>query len=378
MRSGSAAALPPPIPNRIIVNGIIDMRHIAVSYYPAQLIVLCEAAEHTPSIVFPSAVSLQPSALANATSPPAIAMVHWTSRRRGGPPFFKERASSQTLLHVRHMNEQLSPQQQQQRRELLELLAQCSDHLGGGDDVDALVEGARAWLVQLKREASELQAMPKLTLQQKSRLTLSQLNVEHCECIISLHEALKQSSARCTLVIPPDGAVYRPNVKRDDQQPKNIMIRNARFFNGIAREGMRFEVPVKPHVVLSDVFECSAVHPDCELAAVDDGDHPPAFVTVVSVTKSAQQDTAAGAGSSDGGSFDVVVSAVPHVRLLPPPEAFRANVSNGKTVEMMSRKNFQSWQRMEMIEADRRFSAAPGGWSEDDFSKWLDAAQAER
>jgi hypothetical protein len=296
------------------------------------------------------------------------------------PPFFKERASSQTLLDIRHMSEQLSPEQQQQRRELLELLAQCSDHLGGGDDVDALVEGARAWLAQLKREASELQAMPKLTLQQKSRLHGLPPLVEHCECIISLHEALKQSSARCTLVIPPgpDGAVYRPNVKRDDQQPKNIMIRNARFFNGIARAGMRFEVPVKPHVVLSDVFECSAVHLDCELAEVDDGEHPPAFVTIVSVTKSAQQDTAAGDGSSDGGSFDVVVSAVPHVRLLPPPEAFRAIVSNGKTVEMMSRKNFQSWQRMEMIEADRHFSAAPGGWSEDDFSKWLDAAQAER
>ena len=280
------------------------------------------------------------------------------------------------------MSKQLSPGQQQQRSELLELLAQCSDHLGGGDDVDALVHGARAWLDQLKREASELKAMPKLTLQDKSRLSSTQLNVEHCESIILLHEALNQSLARCILAIPADAAVNRPNVKRDDQQPKNIMITNARFFNGVARAGMRFEVPVKPHVVLSQVFECSAVHTDCELAevvtvAVGDPD-PPAFVTIVSVTKSAQQGAAVGAGSNDGGSFNVVVSAVPRVRLLPPPEAFRANVSNGKTVEMMSRKNFQYWQRMEMIETDRQFTAAPGGWSEEDFAKWLDAAQAER
>jgi hypothetical protein len=277
------------------------------------------------------------------------------------------------------MSKQLSPEQQQQRREIIELLAQCSDHLGGGDDVDALVHGARVWLDQLKREASELEAMPKRTLQDKSRFILTQLNVEHCESIISLHEALNQSSARCIVAITADAAVYRPNVKRDDQQPKNIMIRNARFFNGVARAGMRFEVPVKPHVVLSHVFECSAVHTDCELAEVADGDpDPTAFVTIFSMTKSEQQGTAGGAGSNDGGSFDVVVSAVPHVRLLPPPEAFRAHVSNGKTIEMMSRKNFQSWQRMEMIEADRQFTAAPGGWSEEDFTKWLDAAQAER
>jgi hypothetical protein len=197
--------------------------------------------------------------------------------------------------------------------------------------------------------------------------------------MISLHEALKQSSARCILVIPADGFVHRPNVKRDDLRPKNIVLRNARFFNRIATAGMRFEVPIKPHVVLSDVFECSAVHLDCELLEVDGGKpDPPAFVTIVSVTDSPQQLTAAGVCGSDSGSFDVVLSAVPQVRLLPPPEAFHAVLSNGKTVEMMSRKNFQYWQRMEMIEADGHFSAAPGGWSEQDFAKWLDAAQAER
>jgi hypothetical protein len=270
--------------------------------------------------------------------------------------------------------QQLSPEQQQQRRQLLELLEECSEVLGVGDDIDALVEGARAWLDKLKQEASELQAMAKPKLMQKLRLPQLQPLIEHCESIISLHEALN----RRILFIPTDGAVYRPNVKCNDQRPKNIMIRNARFFNGIATSGMRFEVPVKAHVVLSNVYECNALHLDCELVEVDVGKpDPPAFVTIVSVTNSAQQASAGGDGSSGGGNFDVVVSAVPQVRLLPPPQAFSAIVSDEKAVEMMSRKNFQSWQRMEMIEADCQFSFASGGWSKKDFDNWLELQQAE-
>ncbi len=107
----------------------------------------------------------------------------------------QQQLSHEQQQQLSHEQQQLSHEQQQQRMELLELLAQCSDHLGGGDDVDALIEGARVWLDQLKRDETELLAMPKLTPQEKSRLLGLPPLMKHCESIISLHEALTQSSA---------------------------------------------------------------------------------------------------------------------------------------------------------------------------------------
>jgi hypothetical protein len=275
-------------------------------------------------------------------------------------------------------HQRLSPLQQQQHTQLLGLLGQCSDHLGTSDDTDSLVEGARVWLIELKQEEVQLQAVAKPTLKEKLRLTEVQYYVELCDSIASIDEGLKQSSSLCKLVIPADAALYRKNNTREDQLPKDIVIKNARFVNGPGVTGMRFLVPTKTHVVQSESFECSALHLSCELAEAGGSHaHASAIVTVVSVTKSLHQADPAAAGS-DVEAFDVVVSAVPQVRLLPPPEAFCAGLYNGKPVEMMSKKNFQSWQRMEMIKVGDQFSAAEGGWSQDEFAKWLKAAQDER
>ena len=73
----------------------------------------------------------------------------------------------------------------------------------------------------------------------------------------------QRSSVRCMLVIPADGAVYRPNVKRDDNRLKDIQIKKARFVGGAGQPGMRFAVGSKQHVVLSETFECSAVSAGC-------------------------------------------------------------------------------------------------------------------
>ena len=186
--------------------------------------------------------------------------------------------------------------------------------------------------------------------------------IKDCEDIISKYDELQRSSVRCMLIIPADGAVYRPNVKRDDNRLKDIQIKKARFVGGAGQPGMRFAVGSKKHIVLSETFECSAVFAGCELeAVVSSQPDPPAFVTVVSVQECA--------GLAD--HYDVLVS-VDKVRLLPPAHAFGDVKIGEKTVPMMERRDFQYWQRLELA------SAECGGWSEAQLKAWFETSKIER
>jgi len=272
------------------------------------------------------------------------------------------------------------------RQQLLELLDERPDRLGSGDDIASRVGLARVWLDELKQEAAQLQALGRPTLQQN----LVQVLIAHCKSILSKHDELERASVRCMLVIPVDvmyrsekgenfidPSVFRFRLKPDDPRLqhialKDIMIKRARFIGGVAAPGMRFEVPPRQHVVLSESMECSAVHAGCQLAEADSSQPlPPTFVTIISMDKIAGQDDA----------FNVLVSAN-RVKLLPPPHAFGPISVDGKPVEMLGKKDFQYWQRMEMAEdvstKPSKFSAAADGWSEAQLDAWLTAAQAER
>ena len=276
------------------------------------------------------------------------------------------------------------------RQQLLELLDERIDRLGSGDDIALRVGCARVWLVELNQEEAQLQALGKPTLQQKIQLSSVQVLVGYCKSILSKNDELERASVRCMIAIPVDviyqsekgdnfiaSTVSRFRLKPDDPRLQNItlkdiMIKRARFVGGVAAPGMRFEVPPRKHVVLSESIECSAVHAGCELAEADSSQPlPPAFVTIISMDKSADQDDA----------FNVLVSAN-QVKLLPPPDAFGPILVDGKRVEMMGKKDFQYWQRMEMAEdvttKPSKFSAAADGWSEAQLDAWFAAAQAER
>jgi len=252
----------------------------------------------------------------------------------------------------------LSPLEQ----ELADLLDEHTDRLGSAaDDIASRVQLACAWLEELKQEAAQLQALAQATPEQRRRLRLVRPDVDYCECIVAKYDALQRACVRFKLVIPADGAVFRPNVKRDDRL-KDIQIKRARFVGGVGEPGMRFAVPSQAHVVASERLECSAVCAGCELEAVAASQpDPPAFVTVVSVKESE--------GLAD--HFDVLVCG-DKVRLLPPAHAF-GNVSNGdKSVPMMEKKDFQYWQRLEAAPAEC------GGWSEAQLKAWFETYKIER
>ena len=253
-------------------------------------------------------------------------------------------------------------------QELADLLDEHPDRLGShADDFASRVGLARAWLQELGQEVAQLQASaqsatPAQRKQLKHEQAMTQLHMKDCEDIISKYDELQRSSVRCMLVIPADGAVYRPNVKRDDNRLKDIQIKKARFVGGAGQPGMRFAVGSKQHVVLSETFECSAVSAGCELeAVVSSQPDPPAFVTVVSVQECA--------GLAD--HYDVLVS-VDKVRLLPPAHAFGDVKIGEKTVPMMERRDFQFWQRLELA------SAECGGWSEAQLKAWFETSKIER
>jgi hypothetical protein len=249
-------------------------------------------------------------------------------------------------------------------QELADLLDEHPDRLGShADDFASRVGLTRAWLQELGQEAAQLQASAQsATPAQRKQLKHHQLYIKDCKYIISKYDELQRSSARCMLVIPADGAVYRPNVKRDDSRLKDIQIKKARFVGSAGQPGMRFAVGNKQHIVLSETFECSAVFAGCELEAVSSSQpDPPAFVTVVSVQECL--------GLAD--HYDVLVR-VDKVRLLPPAHAF-GDVKVGEvTVPMMQRKDFQHWQRLELA------SAECGGWSEAQLKGWLETSKIER
>ena len=244
------------------------------------------------------------------------------------------------------------------------------DRLGShADDVASRVLLARAWLQELEQEASRLQASAQAAtgaqrLQLKKDQAMNHIYIEECQEIISKYDAIEaeRARARCTLVIPADGAVYRLNVKRDDNRLKDVQIRRARFVGGVGQPGTRFAVASMEHTVLSERLECSAVYAGCELHAVAASEpDPPAFVTVCSVEECA--------GVAD--HYDVVVS-VEKVRLLPPAHAF-GDVKNGEaSVAMMERRDFQYWQRLELA------SPECGGWSEGQLKAWFDTSKIER
>jgi len=249
-------------------------------------------------------------------------------------------------------------------QELADLLDEHPDRLGShADDFASRVGLARAWLQELGQEAAQLQASAQsATPAQRKQLKHHQLHIKDCEDIIFKYDELQRSSVRCMLVIPADGAVYRPNVKRDDNRLKDIQIKKARFVGGAGQPGMRFAVGSKKHIVLSDTFECSAVFAGCELEAiVSSQPDPPAFVTVVSVQECA--------GLAD--HYDVLVS-VDKVRLLPPAHAFGDVKIGEDTVSMMERRDFQFWQRLELA------SAECGGWSEAQLKAWFETSKIER
>jgi hypothetical protein len=241
------------------------------------------------------------------------------------------------------------------------------DRLGShADDVASRVLLARAWLQELEQKAARLQASAQTaTAAERQELKqIKQVKIKDCEDIMSKYDAIEaeRARARCTLVIPADGAVYRLNVKRDDNRLKDVQIRRARFVGGVGQPGTRFAVASMEHTVLSERLECSAVYAGCELHAVAASEpDPPAFVTVCSVEECA--------GVAD--HFDVVVS-VEKVRLLPPAHAF-GDVQNGEvSVAMMERRDFQYWQRLELA------SAECGGWSEGQLKAWFDTSKIER
>ena len=249
-------------------------------------------------------------------------------------------------------------------QELADLLDEHPDRLGShADDFASRVGLTRAWLQELGQEAAQLQASAQsATPAQRKQLKHHQLHIKDCEDIISKYDELQRSSVRCMLVIPADGAVYRPNVKRDDNRLKDIQIKKARFVGGAGQPGMRFAVGSKKHIVLSETFECSAVFAGCELeAVVSSQPDPPAFVTVVSVQECA--------GLAD--HYDVLVS-VDKVRLLPPAHAFGDVKIGEDTVPMMERRDFQFWQRLELA------SAECGGWSEAQLKAWYETSKIER
>ena len=105
-------------------------------------------------------------------------------------------------------------------QELADLLDEHPDRLGShADDFASRVGLTRAWLQELGQEAAQLQASAQsATPAQRKQLKHHQLHIKDCEDIISKYDELQRSSVRCMLVIPADGAVYRPNVKRDDNR----------------------------------------------------------------------------------------------------------------------------------------------------------------
>jgi hypothetical protein len=131
----------------------------------------------------------------------------------------------------------------------LELVGLLDEHdrLGShADDVASRVLLARAWLQELEQEAARLQALAQAaTAAERQQLkNIKQVKIKDCEEIISKYDAIEaeRARARCTLVIPADGAVYRLNVKRDDNRLKDVQIRRARFVGGVGQPGTRFAV----------------------------------------------------------------------------------------------------------------------------------------
>ena len=239
------------------------------------------------------------------------------------------------------------------------------DRLGShADDVASRVLLARAWLQELEQEAARLQASAQAAtaaqrLQLKKDQAMNHIYIEECQEIISKYDAIEaeRARARCTLVIPADGAVYRLNVKRDDNRLKDVQIRRARFVGGVGQPGTRFAVASMEHTVLSERLECSAVYAGCELHAVAASEpDPPAFVTVCSVEECA--------GVAD--HFDVVVS-VEKVRLLPPDWVTGVPKENE-----YNKKSFDYWQRLELA------SAECGGWNEKQLEALSQAHKCDR
>ena len=148
------------------------------------------------------------------------------------------------------------------------------------------------------------------------------------------------------LVIPADGAVFW--VERDEHRPKDVHIEKACFVGAAGQElveGMRFAVPSKEHIVISERLECSALHAGCELHAVaPSAPDPAAFVTVSELQECADL----------AGHFDVLVT-VEKVRLLPPAWV---TCAERKKENEKNKKNFEYWQRRQPT------SAECGGWSE--------------
>jgi hypothetical protein len=260
------------------------------------------------------------------------------------------------------------PRSTQLREQLIDILDERPDVFGSGDDVASRVDLARVWLGEQERQATQLQALEKPTPQEKNQLRLIGNDIKYYAPILSKYQELLRASVRCRLVIPTDGAVYRHNGAKDgDRSLKDIVIKNARFADGAAKPGMRFEVPARSHVILSESIECSTLHTGCELAEADSClAEPPAFVTVISI-----DETTSDVGGSEVKSLVVRVRAS-HVKLLPPPNAFGPLTVDGKTVEMMGKKDFQYWMRMEAADE------AAGGWSEDKLKHWFASSQAER
>jgi hypothetical protein len=241
------------------------------------------------------------------------------------------------------------------------------DRLGShADDIASRVRLARAWLEELTQEAARLQAAAQAATgpqrqQLKREEAITNLNIKDCEEIISNYDAVEVeragACARCILVIPEDGAVYRLNVKREDDRLKDVHIKKARFVGGAGQAGMRFAVASMQHTVLSQRLECTAVYAGCELHAVAALEpDPPAFLTVCSMQECAGLP----------GHFDVVAS-VERVRLLPP-----AWVTGIQKENETNKKNFDYWERHEMASADS------GGWTEAELKKLSDAHKMER
>ena len=120
---------------------------------------------------------------------------------------------------------------------------------------------------------------------------------------------------------------------------------------------MRFAVPSKEHIVISERLECSALHAGCELHAVaPSAPDPAAFVTVSELQECADL----------AGHFDVLVT-VNKVRLLPP-----AWVTCEKGENQKNKKDFEYWQRLQPTSADC------GGWSEAEMKALSQAHENER
>jgi hypothetical protein len=246
-----------------------------------------------------------------------------------------------------------APGQKRQLRLLRLDIDYCKEIISKYDDLVLL---ARAWLEELEHEFDRLNALANSAPEQKRRL----LDIDHCKEIVSKHDALQRSCVCCMLVIPPDGAVFR--VKSDEQRPKDVHIKKACFVGAAGQElvaGMRFAVPSKEHIVISERLECSALYPGCELPAVA----PSALVPAAFVTVSKLQECADLAGH-----FDVLVT-VERARLLPPAWV---TCEKGENENEKNKKNFKSWQRLQPT------SAECGGWSEAEMIKLSQAHNNER